>query len=80
MFLNIHIYFIILKTYDKQFTLTTKTKSLHIIFKTHTFSLRALLIWDEKYTDISDVFVNDLNDWSKAVAAEHRRVPLRRTC
>jgi len=35
-FLNIHIYFIILKTYDQQFTLTTK-KSLHIIFKhSHT--------------------------------------------
>ena len=33
-FLNIHIYFIILKAYDQQFTLTTK-KSLHIIFKTH---------------------------------------------
>jgi len=33
-FLNIHIYFIILKTYDQQFTFTTK-KSLHIIFKTH---------------------------------------------
>jgi len=32
MFLNIHIYFIILKTYDQQFTLTAK-KSLHIIFK-----------------------------------------------
>ena len=32
MLLNIHIYFIILKTYDQQFTLTTK-KSLHIIFK-----------------------------------------------
>jgi len=31
-FLNIHIYFIILKTHDQQFTLTTK-KSLHIIFK-----------------------------------------------
>jgi len=31
-FLNIHIYFIMLKTYDQQFTLTTK-KSLHIIFK-----------------------------------------------
>jgi len=31
-FLDIHIYFIILKTYDQQFTLTTK-KSLHIIFK-----------------------------------------------
>ena len=30
-FLNIHICFIILKTYDQQFTLTTK-KSLHIIF------------------------------------------------
>jgi len=34
-FLNIHIYFITLKTYDQQFTLTTK-KSLHIIFKAHT--------------------------------------------
>jgi len=32
MFLNIQIYFIILKTYDQQFTLTTK-KSLCIIFK-----------------------------------------------
>jgi len=32
MFLNIHTYLIILKTYDPQFTLTTK-KSLHIIFK-----------------------------------------------
>jgi len=32
MFLNIHIYFNTLKTYDQQFTLTTK-KSLHIIFK-----------------------------------------------
>ena len=32
MFLNIQIYFIILKTYDHQFTLTTK-KSLHIMFK-----------------------------------------------
>ena len=32
MFLNIHKLFIILRTYDQQFTLTTK-KSLHIIFK-----------------------------------------------
>ena len=32
MFLNIHMLFIVLKTYDQQFTLTTK-KSLHIIFK-----------------------------------------------
>jgi len=32
MFLNIQIDLIILKTYDQQFTLTTK-KSLHIIFK-----------------------------------------------
>jgi len=31
MFLNIDIYFIILKTYDQQFTSTTK-KSLHIVF------------------------------------------------
>jgi len=30
-FFNIHIYFIILMTYDQLFTLTTK-KSLHIIF------------------------------------------------
>jgi len=35
-FLNIQIYFIILKTYDQQFTLTTK-KSLHIIFKALEF-------------------------------------------
>jgi len=34
MFLNIQIDLIILKTYDQQFTLTTK-KSLHIIFKLH---------------------------------------------
>jgi len=32
MFLNIQVDLIILKTYDQQFTLTTK-KSLHIIFK-----------------------------------------------
>ena len=32
MFVNIQIDLIILKTYDQQFTLTTK-KSLHIIFK-----------------------------------------------
>jgi len=32
MFLNIQIDLIILKTYDQQFTLTTK-KSLHIMFK-----------------------------------------------
>jgi len=32
MFLNIQIDWIILKTYDQQFSLTTK-KSLHIIFK-----------------------------------------------
>ena len=31
MFLIIHIYFIILKTHDQQFTLTTK-KSLLIVF------------------------------------------------
>jgi len=35
-FLNSHIYFIILKTYDQQFTLTTK-KSLHIIFKVSSY-------------------------------------------
>jgi len=34
MFLSIQIDLIILKTYDKQFTLTTK-KSLHIIFKVY---------------------------------------------
>jgi len=32
MFLNIQIDWIILKTYDQQFNLTTK-KSLHIMFK-----------------------------------------------
>jgi len=32
MFLNIQIDLIILKTFDQQFTLTTK-KSLHVIFK-----------------------------------------------
>jgi len=37
-FLNIHIYFIILKPYDQQFTLTTK-KSLHIIFKAPGFCI-----------------------------------------
>jgi len=34
MFLNIQIAFIILKTYDQQFSSTTK-KFLHIIFKPH---------------------------------------------
>jgi len=33
MFLNIQIDLIVLQTYDRQFTLTTK-KSLHIIFNT----------------------------------------------
>jgi len=33
MFLNIQIDLLILKTYNSQFTLTTKKKSLHIIFK-----------------------------------------------
>ena len=44
-FHNIHIYFIILKTYDQQFTLTTK-KSLHIIFneKCHSVTLFAYYI------------------------------------
>ena len=49
-FLNIHIYFIILKTYDQQFTLTTK-KSLHIIFKTVSvkrFNICADDDWTEK--------------------------------
>ena len=37
MFVNIQIYLIILKTYDQQFTLTTK-KSLHIIFNKMDFT------------------------------------------
>jgi len=37
MFLNIQIDWITLKTYDQQFTLTTK-KSLHIIFKARCVS------------------------------------------
>jgi len=45
MFLNIRIDWIILKTYDQQFTLTTK-KSLHIIFKA-TLPVRNL--FDFKY-------------------------------
>jgi len=47
-FLNIHIYFIILKTYDQQFTLTTK-KSLHIIFKTNV-ATRDVLLCSESTT------------------------------
>jgi len=47
VFLNIHMLFIILKTYDQQFTLTTK-KSMHIIFKTttqkHTGHIRSIFI------------------------------------
>jgi len=43
MFLNIQIHLIILKTYDQQFSLTTK-KSLHITFKpcTSRFCLEEL--------------------------------------
>jgi len=41
MFLNIQIDFIILKTFDQKFTLTTK-KSLHIIFKACTDAERRL--------------------------------------
>ena len=40
MFVNIQIDLIILKTYDKQFTLATK-KSLHIIFKSFRFTAEA---------------------------------------
>jgi len=47
MFFNIQIDWIILKTYDQQFTLTTK-KSLHIIFKEKLKCSRSLanrLVW-----------------------------------
>jgi len=46
MFLNIEIDLIILKTYDQQFTLTTK-KSLHITFKIRLFltKLQTKTIW-----------------------------------
>jgi len=47
MFLNVQIDLIVLKTYDQQFTLTTK-KSLHIIFKVMSaiiyLKLRVLLM------------------------------------
>ena len=43
MFLNIRIDWIILKTYDQQFTLTTK-KSLHIIFKSFKKQLETFLL------------------------------------
>jgi len=42
MFLNIQICLITLKTYDQQFTLTTK-KSLHIIFKHTTLTVHVTL-------------------------------------
>jgi len=51
-FLNIHIYFIILKTYDQQFTLTTK-KSLHIIFKTYLNVNFRPTVWPQ-YTNVTD--------------------------
>jgi len=41
VFLNIQIGWIILKTCDQQFTLTTK-KSLHITFKAENFDALAL--------------------------------------
>jgi len=43
MFRNIQIFFIISKTYDQQFCLTTK-KSLHIIFKTGHVRMRLWLV------------------------------------
>jgi len=43
MFLNIQIDLIILKTFDQQFTLTTK-KSLHIIFKRRSSHYRQLIL------------------------------------
>jgi len=44
MFLNIRIDWIILKTYDQQFTLTTK-KSLHIIFKRLVTGWNWIFFW-----------------------------------
>jgi len=48
-FLNSHIYFIILKTYDQQFTLTAK-KSLHIIFKSVEILSAAAQLYEKSIT------------------------------
>ena len=67
-FLNIHIYFIILKTYDQQFTLTTK-KPLHIIFKaynlrTYKYILLVYNIFETRvFKDFIDVSANQSVVW-----------------
>jgi len=48
MFLNIQIDLIILKTYDQQFTLTTK-KSLHITFKSVEILSAAAQLYEKSH-------------------------------
>jgi len=45
MFFNIQIDLLILKTYDGQFTLATKKKSLHIIFKLPPIHLQRVALY-----------------------------------
>jgi len=52
MFLNIQIDWIILKTYDQQFTLATK-KSLHIIFKAQ---FKTKVCAKDKFTHLLKVY------------------------
>jgi len=62
MFLNIQIDWIILKTYDQQFTLTTK-KSLHIIFKQ-----QYLLYMSPQYGELRPT-----SGWDRLVSLGHPR-------
>jgi len=60
MFLNIRIDCIILKTYNQQFTLTTK-KSLHIIFNILSGSVKVCWTYLEKLI-VSNYIVRCLHD------------------
>ena len=72
MFLNNRIDWIILKTYDQQFTLTTK-KSLHIIFKIVVSCLKFNSQWTVKWQCSSQPSFQELSetlwDQTRAVAS-----------
>jgi len=57
MFLNIQIDFIILKTDDEQFILTTRKKSLHITLK--SFAVSKLLV----VTPVSSLETGSISYW-----------------
>jgi len=65
-FLNSKIDFIILKTVDKQFTLTTK-KSLHIIFKCVCWLTRVVVVYNGRETVVVIVRAPMIDDTSASI-------------